>query len=319
VNDSTAGAVAERLCWVSEALHAGAAVSAAQRLGVLAAVDSSPARAEDVARECHTDERCTAILLEALVGMGLVESRDDGWFRAAVPELSTLGAVAASADLLVEAVRSGRAPLGCDAPAGATLVYPDTVTYLAALLASPAQAVAGLIQDADRILDVGAGAAPWSLAIARRNPRCRVTALDLEPVLSVTRHAVGASGCADRFDYVSGDVFEVPLPQAAYDLVLLGNLCHLFDGHANRRLFRRLRPAIRDGGRIAVIDVTPSHDLATRRSVSLYAAGLMTRTSGGGVHSEESYRTWLAEAGFNDVRFHGASRMPPTSVVTGTV
>jgi hypothetical protein len=138
-------------------------------------------------------------------------------------------------------------------------------------------------------------------------------------VLPVTRHAVGATGCRDRFDYVSGDVFEVPLPRAAYDLVLLGNLCHLFDADANRLLFRRLRPAIGDGGRIAVIDVTPSSaDQVTRRWVNLHAVGLMTRTSGGGVHSAESYRAWLAEAGFRDTRFSQTSTTPSMSVVTGS-
>jgi hypothetical protein len=58
----------------------------------------------------------------------------------------------------------------------------------------------------------GAGAAPWSLAIARRNPRCRVTALDLGAVLAVTRRAVATAGQADRFDYVSGDVFDGTRP-----------------------------------------------------------------------------------------------------------
>jgi len=318
VNDSDRAAVAERFSWVSEALHAAAAVSAAHRLGLLTALDPGPVRAEDVARDCHTDVRSTAILFEALAAMGLVESSDDGWFRAAVPELSTVAAAGASADLLVEAVRSGRAPLGCDAPAGATRVYPNAVTYLATLLAAPAEAVAGLLQGASRILDVGAGAAPWSLAIARGNPQCRVTALDLAGVLPVTRHAVGATGCADRFDYLSGDAFEVPLPPATYDLVLLGNLCHLFGGHANRRLFLRLRLALQEGGRIAVIDVMPSPDRATQRLVRLYAASLMTRTSGGGVHSEESYRAWLEEVGFHDICCVEASRTPPTSVVTGS-
>ncbi len=314
---SDSGAVTDRLWWAAEALHAGAAVSAAHRLGVLTALESGPARAEDVARDCHTDVRNTAILLQALAGMGLVESSGEGWFRTAVPELSVLGAVA-SADLLVQAVRSGRAPLRCDTPAGATRVYPDTVTYLAALLTGPAEAVARLFHGAERILDVGAGAAPWSLAIARRDPRCRVTALDLEPVLAATRRTVAANGCADQFDYVPGDVFEAPLPPAAYDLVLLGNLCHLFDSHANRRLLRRLRPAIQDGGRIAVIDVTPTQGQVTRRSVSLYAAGLMTRTSDGGVHSEESYRAWLEEAGFHDICCVESSRTPPISAMTGS-
>jgi ubiquinone/menaquinone biosynthesis C-methylase UbiE len=185
-------------------------------------------------------------------------------------------------------------------------------------MSSAADAVAGYLSGADRILDVGAGAAPWSLALARRDPRCHVTALDFASVLASTRQAVDEAGCTDRFDYVAGNAFEVSLRPATYDLVLLGNLCHLFDPHANRRLIGRLRPAIQPGGRIAVIDVLPSPDPAARRSVQLYAAGLMTRTSSGGVHGKESYMAWLEEAGFLDIHVQEASRTPPISVVTGS-
>jgi ubiquinone/menaquinone biosynthesis C-methylase UbiE len=315
--DSNLTAVTERLGWTSDALHAAATVSAAHRLGLLAALEAGPMRAEDVARDCDLDVQRTSILLGALAAMGLVDRSTDGRFESAVPKLSVLGAIGASADLLVEAVRTGRAPLECDVPAGASRFYPDTVSYLATLTSTAAEAVAEYLSGADQILDVGAGAAPWSLAFARRAPSCRVTALDFASVLALTRRAVDEAGFADQFEYLAGDAFEVSLPPATYDLVLLGNLCHLFDPHANRRLLRRLRPAIRPGGRIAVIDVLPSHDPAVNRSVQLYAAGLMTRTSSGGVHDEGSYRAWLEEAGFYEIRVHEASRTPPTSVVTG--
>jgi ubiquinone/menaquinone biosynthesis C-methylase UbiE len=315
--DSTA--VAERLRWASDALHAAAVVSAAHRLGVLTALEAGPVGAADLARDSHLDVHGCTILFEALAAMGLVDLGTDGRFKPVVPDLSLLGLFAGSADLLVEAVRSGRAPQECDIPAGASQVYPDAVTYLAALMGTAADAVAELLHGAGRILDVGAGAAPWSLALARRDPRCRVTALDLAPVLAVTRRAVTEAGFPDQFEYVSGDAFEVSLPHATYDLAVLGNLCHLFDGPANRRLLHRLRPAIQDEGRIAIIDVLPAHDPNTQRSVRLYAAGLLTRTSVGGVHSAEAYRAWLHEAGFCDIRVHEASRATPVSVVTGVV
>jgi ubiquinone/menaquinone biosynthesis C-methylase UbiE len=314
-----AAPVTERLSWVSEALHAAAAISAAHRLGLLAAVASGPIDVEQVARTCHTDARRTAVLLDALVAMGLVRASDGGRFEAAAADLSTIGAVAASGDLLVDAVRSGRAPLDCDIQAGAARVYPETVTFLAVLLAGAAEKVAHAVGGADRVLDVGAGAAPWSLAAARRNPRTRVTALDLPQVLPATRRAVAAAGCTGRFDYISGDAFEVAIPVAAYDLVLLGNVCHLFDDPTNRRLLRRLRPALREGGRIAIIDVLPTHDRAAERSIRLYTVGLMTRTSTGGVHGEQAYQAWLEDAGFGNVRVHEASRTPPMSVITGAL
>jgi ubiquinone/menaquinone biosynthesis C-methylase UbiE len=314
--DSTA---AERLGWASDALHAAAVISAAHRLGVLTALGASPVHAADLARDSHLDVHGCTVLLEALAAMGLIDAGAGGRFKPVVPELSALGVFAGSTDLLVEAVRSGRAPLECDIPAGASQVYPDTVTYLATLLGTAADAVAEILHGARRILDVGAGAAPWTLALAQRDPRCRVTALDLAPVLAVTRRAVTEAGWPDQFEYVAGDAFEVSLPHATYDLALLGNLCHLFDGPANRRLFHRLRPAIQDEGRIAIIDVLPPHDPDTQRSVQLYAAGLLTRTSVGGVHSAESYQAWLDQAGFRDIRVHEVSTALPVSVVTGVV
>src|SRR4029450_7896331 len=107
--------------------------------------------------------------------------------------------------------------------------YPDIVTSLGTLMRPAAEAVAEYLSGADQILDVGAGAAPWSLVLARRDPGCRVTALDFASVLALTRRAVGEAGFADQFEYLAGDAFEVSLPPATYDLVLLGNLCHLFD------------------------------------------------------------------------------------------
>jgi ubiquinone/menaquinone biosynthesis C-methylase UbiE len=248
--------------------------------------------------------------------MGLVDFDHDELFAAAVPNLSVLGALGTAADLLVEAVRSGRARLECDVPAGASQVYPDAVIYLASLMSHAAEVVAERLRGADRILDVGAGAAPWSLAFARRDPRCRVTALDFASILASTRRVTAEAGCADQFEYVAGDAFEVSL-RPRHLTSSCSAICATYSMAPNRRLLRRLQPAIQPGGRIAVIDLLPSHDPAVNRSVQLYAAGLMTRTSNGGVHAEESYRAWLEEAGFRDIRVHEASRTPPTLVVTG--
>jgi ubiquinone/menaquinone biosynthesis C-methylase UbiE len=311
--------LAERLLWASDALHAAAAISAAHRLGVLAMLEAGPVRPEVVAAQCQLDVHGVVVLLEALAAMGLVDSAVDGRFRTAVPGLRALGTRSDSGDLLADAIRSGRAPLECDVPAGASDVYPDTVTHLATLVGPAAEAVAECLDGAARVLDVGAGAAPWSLALARRDPRCRVAALDLPGVLTTTQEAVAAAGCSEQFRYLAGDMFTVSLARSAYDLVLLGNLCHLFDAPTNRRLLQRLRPVLRSGGRVAVVDVLPSAtDPASRRSVALYAAGLRTRTSSGGVHNEESYRAWLSEAGFHDIQVRQASRMPPISLITGS-
>jgi ubiquinone/menaquinone biosynthesis C-methylase UbiE len=206
--------------------------------------------------------------------------------------------------------------LECDDRTGAAQVYPGTVSYLGSLFRNAASEVATVLGTVERVLDVGAGAAPWSLAIAQNNPQCQVTALDLDAVIPTTRRAVAVSNSADQFTYLAGDLFTAALPEKVYDLVVLANVCHLFDGPTNLRLLRRLRPAIRPGGRIAVIDAIVPDDEDAARSVRLYAVGLLSRTSAGAVHSEESYREWLSSAGYEDVKVSQASQSPPVSVLT---
>src|SRR5690349_23319752 len=130
-----ADVISRQLSWVSDALHASAAIAAAQEVGLFAALQSSPVSVEKLASDCGTDVRNTGILLDGLEAMGLV-SVSDGTVRAVLPDLVTLGTIASSAGLLTEAVRIGRAPLECDDRSGAEQLYPGTVSYLGSLFRS---------------------------------------------------------------------------------------------------------------------------------------------------------------------------------------
>jgi ubiquinone/menaquinone biosynthesis C-methylase UbiE len=168
---------------------------------------------------------------------------------------------------------------------------------------------------AGHILDVGAGAAPWSIALAEADPSCHVTALDLPEVLAVTRRAVADAGLPSRFSFLPGDMFTVSL-EPRFGLVVLGNVCHLFDAAANQTLLRRLHRALRPGGTIAIVDILPAQEPEARRSISLYALGLLGRTASGGVHSEDAYRTWLSEASFGSTVVRHTGGHPPISLIT---
>jgi hypothetical protein len=110
-------------------------------------------------------------------------------------------------------------------------------------------------------------------------------------------------------------MFTVPL-EPRFNVVVLGNICHLFDAATNRTLPRRLHHALWPGGTVAIVDILPAQEPETRRAVSLYALGLLGRTSTGGVHSEDAYRTWLAEAGFGSTTVRHTDGHPPISLIT---
>jgi ubiquinone/menaquinone biosynthesis C-methylase UbiE len=83
------------------------------------------------------------------------------------------------------------------------------------------------------VLDVGAGSAVWSLALARQNPKTRVTVIDLPGVVdTVTRRFVAREGLTDRFTFWPGDLQQVAFGESAFDIFVLGHICH---GEGNER------------------------------------------------------------------------------------
>ena len=146
---------------VMHAVHTAAALEAATGSGVLAALSDVPATAEQVAHACGTSPRHTELLLVAMQALGLAQRDDRGRFRQAGPPVAVVElmrrAVAGTGDV----VRTGRPPHAADTTEGARKMYPAVVSGLSVIFRRPAGTVARLLVPAGRVLDVGAGAAPW--------------------------------------------------------------------------------------------------------------------------------------------------------------
>lgn len=305
----------DRLMFLQEAVATTAALRAADSLGVLARIDAGAVDAVRLARECDIGERGVHALLAALAALGLVEATLDGSFRA-VARLGQLGALLRAWEGLAEAIRDDRPARRTDTIEGAERFYPNVVLQLGSWLAEVAECAADRFEGSGlRVLDVGAGSAPWSRALARRDPACRVTAVDLPEVLEVTRRAVETDCVASQFRYLGGDAFTLELELGAYDLAIVANFCHLFGESQNRRLLSRLRDTLHTGGVLAILDQVPNERHDGPRPVVLYGLGLLVRTSQGRVYPFSTYAAWLHQAGYEAVELSDLPSSPPTSLI----
>jgi hypothetical protein len=180
---AAAPAIGAPLAYLGEAVAAAAVVQTAGRLGVLARLDGAPATTAELTDACEISERGARLLLGALAGLGLAEAVGSGAWRAALPDLAGLAGTAGMWAHLAEALREDRPLLRGDTPEGAAAFYPGAVSHLGAMLSAVAERAAKLLPPAGRVLDAGAGAAPWSLAVAARDPACLVTAVDQPAVV----------------------------------------------------------------------------------------------------------------------------------------
>jgi SAM-dependent methyltransferase len=304
---------------LQEACAAAAAIHSALELGVVARLTEAPADPTGVAADCGLTQQGAEALLSALAGLDLLELGDDGCFRPAPSGLADFAELLRPWVSLPFALRGERRPADAATIAGAESLYPRLVSQLAALFRPSAQHAAELlVQPGLRVLDVGAGAAPWSLALAARDPSCTITAVELPGVIASTRSAVRRAGREGRYEFVEGSAFDVDWGEPAlYDLALVANLCHLFAEEANLRLVRRVADAVRPGGRVAIVDILPTERGDGPRPAVLYALGLVLRTSSGRIYPYSTFRRWLGEGGFEDVRRRDLPGPFPITLITG--
>jgi SAM-dependent methyltransferase len=305
----------EELVGLQEVVGGAAAIRAAAAVGVLELLAGGGGSASKAAEALGLDERATGRLLEVLVGLGLAAADPDGVYRSTVEERTLVDDHLRMWDSLSEVLRGGPPPYRVDRPEGAQQLYPGLVGFLGRMKAEAALGAAErLARPHLRVLDLGAGAAPWSLAVVAKEPSCRVTAVDLPAVLPATRRAVEAAGRAGRFEYLAADLFRIELPKEAFDLAVLGNVCHLFGPQDNQRLLLQLFHALRPDGTVAIID-SLRHETAQREQ-AIYALGLLLRAPEGDVYPVSSHREWLLQAGFDAVEDMPLTERPPLTLVT---
>jgi SAM-dependent methyltransferase len=315
VTTPPASVQAEQLLFLWRAWSASAVLGASLELGVLDRLDRGPVDAAGLARDCGIREETAPALLSALSNLGLAEPDHEGAFIGVAGDLRWLLELLRRWDSFSQGLRHRpEPPLG--APPGSDDAFSRTAGPLA-MLCAPAvgKAVDALAGAGRRILDVGAGAAPWSLGLAAADPDVTVTAVELPAVFPVTTRAVAAAGRHAQFNLLEQDMFAVQLEDDAYDVVILGNVCHLLDESNNRRLFARAARWLAPGGTVAVIDFLPNERRDGPRDLALYAVELAQRMPSGQLYPFSSYAGWLRETGFEKIERTELTPHPPVTLV----
>lgn len=285
------------------------------------------ATAAQAAAALKTDARATAMLLNALVSLGLATKQDDV-FR--TTPLSARYFVDGSQDsarmatLHTANLWATWSTLTAAVRAGASVYQRnDSPPWIEAFIAAmhrnaadraPAVVRAVGVEDVRRMLDVGGGSGAYSIAFARENPHLRVEILDHPPVLAIAQRHIAEANLADRIATRPGDLTADAFG-TGYDLVFLSAICHMLGPQENLDLFRRSRAALGKGGRIVVQDFILDPDKTGPRFAALFSLNMLVGTRAGASYNEDEYTGWLREAGFADVR-----RIPlpgPAHLITG--
>ena len=273
------------------------------------------ASAERVAAKIGANARATAMLMNALVALGLLSKSGDTYANS--PEAARFFAQGSkdnqrdgllhTADIwhrwstLTEAVLRGKRVA---AASGRT--PEQTRNFIAgmqrnardrALQVVEALGVAGV----HRILDLGGGSGIYSIVFAQASPEVHCEILDLPEVVPLTQEYVNRAGVQAQVAIRSGNMLHDDFG-SGYDLVMLNAICHMFSEEQNRDIFLRARRALAPGGRLVVQDFILNAEKTAPLYAALFALNMLVGTEAGASYSDPEYAGWMKDAGFSGVQ-----------------
>jgi SAM-dependent methyltransferase len=130
------------------------------------------------------------------------------------------------------------------------------------------------------------------------------------------QRAVVAAGRQAQFGFAAADFFHDVLEIAEpFDVVLVANVCHLFDGQLVERLLRLAASAVNPQGRLVVLDQVLDEQPDWLRWSAVYAVGLPHWGPGGYLYTLAEYRVWLERAGLASIRAQALCPQPAVTLI----
>jgi ubiquinone/menaquinone biosynthesis C-methylase UbiE len=223
-------------------------------------------------------------------------------------------------DTLTDAVRKGG--VASDSSGSTAEEYGGWVDFansMMAMMAPAAQQIAAIVNDgASRplaVLDVAASHGMFGFMIAKQNPMAQITALDWANVLEVTKANAEKGGVADRFSTIAGDAFAVDL-QGPYDAILLTNLLHHFDHAQNVKLLKRMKAALKPGGRVLTLEFVPNDDRISPPMPATFPLVMLASTPSGDAYTFAEFERMFKEAGFMSSTQVPVTNTPQTIIIS---
>jgi SAM-dependent methyltransferase/DNA-binding CsgD family transcriptional regulator len=315
----------ERIFQALTAYQQTAAMKAAVELDVFSAVAAGSDTAAEIARRAGASERGVRILCDYLTVHGFLTKRDNAYgltpeaqlflVRESPAYVGGMASFLAGPHLLgafgenfTESVRRG----GTSLPDEGSMtpehpMWEDFARGMAATVAPAAEAVVRLTGAAGmgtcKVLDIAASHGVFGIAFAKANPRAEVYACDWRNVLPFARERARREGVAERFHEIPGSAFDVDFG-ADFDLVLVPNFFHHFDPATNGRLMRKIRAALREGGRCVTVEFVPDESRVSPPVEAAFPLVMLGSTRAGDAYTFSEYERMFADAGFSRSEIH---------------
>jgi 2-polyprenyl-3-methyl-5-hydroxy-6-metoxy-1,4-benzoquinol methylase len=298
-----------------------AALRGAIELDLFTAIGEGAATAADLAGKLRVPERGARSLSDYLVVIGLLTKQGSRYGltpdSAVFLDRRSPACVASAMTFLnspeltnyfrdiAAVVRKGGAVLNAEGTmAPDDPIWVEFARAMAPMMAMPAEFIADLVgTGSGKVLDIAAGHGLFGIAIAKRNPKAQIVALDWPAVLEVATENAQRAGVADRHTTIPGSAFDADYG-SGYDVVLLTNFLHHFDPPTCEKLLRKVYAALNSGGTAVTLEFVPNEDRVSPPAAAAFSLMMLGSTVSGDAYTFSELDRMFRNAGFSSSQAH---------------
>jgi len=312
----------ERLMQLGSAYAAPLIIGAAASNRVFDTLTNGSMNVEEVSRRTRASVRGLRAIMNALVGLELLEKDRQGNYSL-TPESEAFllsdkpGTLAGFFPMnmkrliplwlrLDEIVRTGQPAESRNQEHPGTEFFTELVENIIPMSCASAQALGAHLQLAETkqpvgVLDVAAGSGIWGIVLAGKSPHVRVTAVDWEGMIPTTKRITQKFGVANQFKFIAGDIGQVDFGNG-YDIATLGHILHSEGEERSRQLLKKTFAALKSDGTIAIAEWLVNDERTEPLPSLIFAVTMLVNTEKGDTFSFNEIKGWLEDVGFKKVR-----------------
>jgi SAM-dependent methyltransferase len=153
-----------------------------------------------------------------------------------------------------------------------------------------------------RVLDLGAGRAPWAIAVLEQSPDSSAVVNDLPGVVDLAAQTIAERALNHRVEIRPGDFHAIAIEPGSFDVVILGHVCRTEGDPLARALVRRAFDALRPGGQVLIADYFADDRRTAQPFGVQMGLTMLANTRRGRTVTHSQAVGWLQTAGFQHVR-----------------
>ncbi len=152
------------------------------------------------------------------------------------------------------------------------------------------------------VLDLGAGLAPWAIAILEQAEASTAVVNDFPEIVKLAEQRVAERGLSDRVSYRPGNFHDIEIEPEHYDIVVLGHLCRTEGPELAPKLIGRAVAGLKPGGTLLVADYFADNDRKLGAFGVQMGMTMLANTVHGRMITNADMQGWLAAQPLERIR-----------------